>query len=116
MSATIAGGVPQALAMIAGVLNQKGYEISDSSASAGWLITAPKYTWPLDSEKQDWHGAESPGVVLSIRLMRAGDSTRVEISGRSPVKPGWKDEDVASTLEMLSVFEIAAALPDSKKP
>ena len=115
VSTTLAGAPDAHFTMVAGLLKKAGYEVADSSRADGRLRTAPRYAWPTGSEREEWHGAESPGVRLHVMLKPAGDSTTVEISGESPTKPGWNDAKVAQLLELLSVTQFATELPEPKK-
>jgi hypothetical protein len=92
-----------------------GFAVEDSSLSAGRIVTAPRYTWPLGSEKETWHGAESPGVRLVVSVTAKGDSTAFTVTGQSPTRPEWKDAKTAQMLQILSVTELAAALTDDGK-
>ena len=114
---TLPGGARDLFARAVAVLGKAGYTIADSSLADGRLVTAPRFAWPLGSEKESWHGTESPGVSLRIDLAPAGDSTRLTVSGRSPTRADWTDAKVAQQLELLSVLQMASDLaPDEKKP
>lgn len=110
ISATVKGEPGGLYRTLLALLAARGYAIADSSVTAGKIVTAPRYTWPAGSEKESWHGAESPGVRLSIVVASRGDSTAVDISAQSPARPAWKDAGVAATLQLLSAMEIATAL------
>ncbi|HEX2780802.1 MAG TPA: hypothetical protein VHM30_14975, partial [Gemmatimonadaceae bacterium] len=115
VTVTLAGSEPPIFAQIVAAMVKQGYTIADSSVTAGRIVTAPYFGWPKGSEKEGWHGADSPGVVLMASLEPRGDSTFVALSGRSPVAPGWKDTKVAEQVELMSVIMLAGELPDSKK-
>lgn len=107
-------GAPSAIfEKMTAALRKQGYTIADSSRSSGSITTAPSFRWPAGSEKEAWHGRESPGVLLAVRMEPAGDSTTVRIVGQSPTVAGWKDPSVAKQLELLSVIMLAGELPDS---
>ena len=109
-------GTPQALRpVLLNLLARYGYTVEDSGASGGRIVTAPRYAWPKGSEKEIWHGKESPGVRLFVTLEPRGDSTTVAIGGQSPTRPNWSEPKVAETLQLLSIMELTAALPESKK-
>jgi hypothetical protein len=114
VSATLPGPAVAAYARVLRLLADRGFAVEDSSLSAGRIVTAPRYAWPAGSEKEPWHGAESPGVRLAISLVAKGDSTKVSVSGQSPTKPEWKDAKVAQTLELLSIMELVAAITDAE--
>lgn len=117
ISVTLPGAQPQLFAQLVQLLTKNGYTIADSSTSAGHILTAPRYAWPAGTEKESWHGRESPGVVLLIDARPKGDSTAISIQGRSPTARGWTDAKVASQFEMMSVLMFAGELPDKdKKP
>ena len=112
VTVTLPGAPPPIFAKLLAALLKEGYTIADSSRAAGWITTAPSFRWPEGSEKEDWHGSESPGVLLQVRMQPKGDSTTVSISGQSPTVTGWKDAKVATQLEMISVVMLAGELPD----
>ncbi|HEX8851035.1 MAG TPA: hypothetical protein VF761_16005 [Gemmatimonadaceae bacterium] len=111
---TLAGSPSQLFTQLVAALGRQGYTIADSSRAEGRIVTAPFMGWPKGSEKEVWHGKDSPGVVITVALTPKGDSTAVEIRGRSPAVAGWKDADVASQLELISVVMVAGELPKSK--
>ncbi|HWE41147.1 MAG TPA: hypothetical protein VG432_01485 [Gemmatimonadaceae bacterium] len=106
-------GPPSAIfAKLLDALTKQGYTIADSSRETGRITTAPTLSWPKGSEKEAWHGSDSPGVLLVVRMQTKGDSTTVSISGQSPTVAGWKDAKVANQLELISVVMLAGELPD----
>ena len=115
ISVTIAESADAAFSQLLAALVKKGYGIADSSRAEGRLVSQPRYAWPAGSEKEKWHGSDSPGVVLLVTERPARDSIVVTIMGRSPVREGWKDTEVARQLELMSVLEVAAALSEARK-
>ena len=114
MSVTLPGKPPELFAQLVTALVKQGYTIADSSRADGRIVTAPSMKWPAGTEKEKWHGAESPGVVIGVNLRAKGDSTAVEIGGQSPTVAGWKDASVATQLELISVVMLANELPKAK--
>ena len=114
VSVMLPGSVATAFTQLITALRKQGYTIADSSRATGRIVTARHLPWPRGSEKEKWHGTDSPGVMLIATMSTKGDSTAVEITGRSPTVAGWKDADVANTLELMSVVMLAGALPKSK--
>lgn len=112
VTVTLPGSPQPIFAKLLAALVKQGYTIADSSRAAGRITTAPSFRWPEGSEKEDWHGSDSPGVLLAVRMQPMGDSTTVNITGQSPTVAGWKDAKVATQLEMISVVMLAGALPD----
>ena len=115
MSVTLAGPPHSYFPLLLDFLVTHGYTIDDSSRDAGRLVTAPRYAWPTGSEKESWHGAESPGVRVAVRLVPRADSTTIEITAQSPTRAGWTDAKVAQRLQMIASLEIAGALTKSDK-
>ena len=112
---TTLSGTPAALfPQLVATLVKNGYTIADSSSAGRRIVTAPFMGWPAGSEKEAWHGAKSPGVIIAIDLTAKGDSTTVRIAGFSPTVPGWTDTDVSTQLELMSVVMIAGDLPKTK--
>lgn len=114
VSVTLAGKLTTIFTQLATALAKEGYTIADSSRTAGRIVTAPLMAWPAGSEKEAWHGATSPGVMIRVELSAKGDSTRVAIMGRSPTVAGWTDTDVSSQLEVISVVMLAGDLSKTK--
>lgn len=113
---TTLAGPPRALyPVVLKLLSDHGYAIEDSSEGRGRIVTAPRYAWPKGSETEPWHGTDSPGVRLFVTFETMGDSTAVTIAGQSPTVPNWTEPKVAEILQLLSIMEMAAALPDSTK-
>lgn len=114
VSVTLPGSVATAFSQLITALRKQGYTIADSSRATGRIMTAPYFDWPRGSEKETWHGSDSPGVMIIATMSPKGDSIAVEITGRSPTIAGWKNADVANTLELMSVMMLAGELPKSK--
>jgi hypothetical protein len=114
MSTTVPGPLAVHYARVLRLLAERGFAIEDSSLTAGRIVTAPSYAWPPGSEKEEWHGTDSPGVRLAVALTAKGDSTTVEVGGQSPTKADWKDSKVASTLRLLSIMQLLSAIPEEK--
>ena len=115
VSTTLPGAPAANFALVARLLAKAKYEIADSSSAEWRLLTAPRYAPSPDADGKKRSADESPGVRLLVRLAPKGDSTTVEISGESPTRPGWTDAKAAQLVEMLSVMELAAKLPEPKK-
>ncbi len=105
------------------------YQLSDSLLTAHgfrWTaaspvsarITAPRFTWPPGSENEPWHGAENPGLIITISAFTAHDSTRFSISSEvlcriSSVEVEPTDSSVESQLRVLGAMEMVTALTDA---
>lgn len=105
------------------------YQLSDSLLAAHgfhWTaaspvsarVTAPRFTWPAGSENEPWHGAENPGLIITIAAFTAHDSTRFSISSEvlcrissAEVEP--TDSSVESQLRLLGAMEMVTALTDA---
>lgn len=111
VTVTLPGSPSAVFAQIVAALQKQGYTIADSTRATGEITTAPSFRWPAGSEKENWHGSTSPGVLLAVRMQPKGDSTTVNIIGQSPTVAGWKDADVATQLELMSVVMLAGELP-----
>jgi hypothetical protein len=81
-------------------------------------ITAPRFTWPAGSENEPWHGAENPGLIITISGFTAHDSTRFSISSEvlcrissAEVEP--TDGSVESQLRVLGAMEIVTGISDA---
>jgi hypothetical protein len=105
------------------------YQVGDSVLSAhgfqwratsdvGARVTAPRQTWPPGTESEPWHGAESPGLVITFSAFAAHDSTRLSILSEvvcrvSPPEVELADSSVESQLRVLGAVEVVSGLSDA---
>ena len=114
VNVTLPGTPATLFTQLLATLVKQGYTIADSSRASGRIVTAPHMGWPAGSEKDPWHGAKSPGVIIGVNLEAKGDSTAVRITGFSPTVAGWTDTSVSTQLELMSVVMVAGDLPKDK--
>jgi hypothetical protein len=97
-------------------LREAGFVVADSSSSTGELNTSPSFAWPAGSDKEKWHGADSPGVVLHV-VARAisADSTFFGVTAVAPVREVAGGDSAAQTLRLLSAMTIAARVEELLK-
>ncbi|MBC7895123.1 MAG: hypothetical protein H7066_06905 [Cytophagaceae bacterium] len=114
MSGTFASPPEPLYAAGSAVLRELGYAVLEH-APPRELITAPSYVWPAGTESEGWHGAEHPGVELSLFTRAVGDSTHVTIGARalclvrgpgetSPSTEVGKSLESVSTLQAMTAF------------
>jgi hypothetical protein len=124
MSVKLSNRPSQVFLLAARALRDLGFTIADSSSSTGELNTSPSYAWPAGSEKEKWHGTESPGVVLHVVARASGtDSTFFGVTALAPVRSVAGGDSAATTLRLLStvtlmgrVTELLEEKPVEKKP
>ncbi len=109
MSGTFAGRPEAFYAAGSATLRELGYAVLEH-APPRELITAPSYIWPAGTESEGWHGAEHPGVELSLYTRAVGDSTQVTIGARAICLvrgPGdaAPSADVGKSLESISTLQ-----------
>ena len=109
MSGTFLGRPEALYAAGSAALRELGYAVLEH-APPRELITAPSYKWPAGTESEGWHGAEHPGVELSLYTRAAGDSTVVTIGARALClvrSPGEStpSADVGKSLESVSTLQ-----------
>jgi hypothetical protein len=97
-------------------LREAGFTLADSSSATGEINTSPSYAWPAGSEKEKWHGAESPGVVLHV-VARAisADSTFFGVTAVAPIREIAGGATSATTLRMLSAMSLAGRVEELLK-
>lgn len=114
VSATLPGSLEALFQRAIRALVDQGYTVADSSTAAGRIVSAPLFTWPKELASAAWHGTDSPGVIVYVRVTVKGDSTTIDVASRSPVVAGWKDAKVASQLQMMTVLTMAHAIAGAK--
>ena len=115
MSSRFLGAPRELVGSVVGVLLKMGYVIEDSSQTPLLIVTAPRFAWPEGSEAEPWHGAVSPGVRLVVALRAEGDSTHIEATARSPLRPGWTDPPSAEKLQLITVAAFMTSLSEATR-
>jgi hypothetical protein len=106
----------QIFQLAARALREAGFAVADSSSATGAINTSPSFAWPAGSEKEKWHGAESPGVVLHVVARANGaDSTFFGVTAVAPVREVAGGDSAAQTLRLLSAMTIAARVEELLK-
>jgi hypothetical protein len=99
------------------VLDAHGFHWTAAS-SVSARVTAPRYSWPPGAEDAPWHGAESPGLIITFSAFTAHDSTRLSIASQvlcrvSPPDVEPADSSVESQLRLLGAVEIVSGLSEA---
>lgn len=98
------------------VLRVQGYVVSASPDGLGSWRVAPRFTWLPEVESEPWHGAEHPGVQVTVRTEARGDSTGIAVGAQAlcrvpPVQGG--PESIDEMAEMISGMLLAAGITGS---
>jgi len=115
VSATFRGALSAIAPIARTVFTDLDYVVQDSAVRQRleWR-SAPKFTWPAGTEDEEWHGDESPGVWILVRLSPAGaDSTSFQVFSKALCRATADSSKVESMLETIAVVEFASTL--SKK-
>jgi hypothetical protein len=113
ISATLRNRPSQVFLAAARALRESGFAIADSSSSTGEIRTSPSYAWPAGSEKEKWHGAESPGVVLQVVARASGaDSTFFGVTAVAPTREVAGGATSVATLRMLSAMTLVSRVKE----
>jgi len=116
MSVKLANRPSQVFLLAARALHDLGFTIADSSSEKGELNTSPSYAWPAGSEKEKWHGAESPGVVLHVVARASGaDSTFLGVTAVAPTRTVAGGDSAATTLRLLSTVTLMGRVDELLK-
>jgi hypothetical protein len=108
ISATLPYPSSRVFLAVARAVSDLGFAVADSSMATGELKTAPSYAWPAGSEAEQWHGVDSPGVVLHvIAKARGADSTFFGVTAIAPIRSVARGDSAASTLRTLSALRVA---------
>jgi hypothetical protein len=112
VSAVIADSLPRISATINSVLSDLGYRLSVLESSIGQWVTLPRFDWPSGTERETWHGAESPGVQLVVDLEPAERGIRLRVAANAVCLVGTMAESerpnsVESMVETLSAMQVA---------
>jgi hypothetical protein len=125
VSAVIADSLPRISATVDSVLRDLGYRPSVLESSIGQWVTLPRFDWPSGTERETWHGAESPGVQLVVDLEPAERGIQLRVAANAVCLVGTMAESerpnsVESKVETLSamqvVTEIATRLRRPQEP
>jgi hypothetical protein len=100
-------------AVVDSVLRAQGYAVSASPEGVGSWRVAPRFTWLPEVESESWHGAEHPGVQVTVRTEARGDSTGVAVGAqalcRVPAVQGGS-ESIDEMAELISGMLLAAGI------
>ena len=115
------GTVPVPLAIVYqigdSILKAHGYQWVNATPVAA-RITAPRFGWPPGTEAAPWHGAESPGLIISLSAFAAHDSTRLSIVSEvvcrvSPPAAELADSSVESQIRVMGAVEIVSGMAEA---
>lgn len=98
----------------AALLLELGYAIVDATPSR--LVTSPRFSWPKGSESLSWHGALSPGVVLTVEMgpMSRDSTTRLTVSAYGPVREAGSAGEIPHLLRVYSALQFLRFVGDGK--
>lgn len=99
------------------ILTAHGFQWKAASDVAA-RVTTPRFEWPPGTESEPWHGAESPGLVITFSAFAAHDSTRLSILSEvvcrvSPPEVELADSSVESQLRVFGAVEIVSGLREA---
>jgi hypothetical protein len=102
-------------ATVDSVLRAQGYTVSSAPQAEGRWTIEPRFTWLPGLDTASWHGAEHPGVVVTVQTEVRRDSTELSVGAqtlcRVPPVPGGPEID--GMVELFSATLIAAGVLES---
>jgi hypothetical protein len=121
VTATVRAERARIRAVVDTTLRGLGYAVSGRETTLDQVVTEPRFTWPVGTESEPWHGAVNPGVQIIVDLEPVGDSTRLHVASSAVCalaadSAGPSPAKVESNLETLSAVQVATALATAFAP
>ena len=116
IGATLAKPQARLFSAASGALRAQGFTIVESDSVAGTLATGPRFTWPMGTEEEKWHGEANPGVQVMVRsVARGADSTAFQVGARAlclvpELGQSAPSAKVGKTMEMITALKIVNAV------
>ncbi len=114
MAVTLTEGLATVAARIPAAFAAAGLEPSADQSLPGFWVSRPLTGWPRGAEDADWHGSQSPGVLVIVSAEAAGRGTKVQVSAQAlcRVTEGGAipAAEVGATLETFTATLVAGGI------